>query len=84
MSTTELHWFKSSYSDTNEPGDCVEVALDWFKSSYSDSGEPGDCVEVAATPATIHIRDSKKPAHGILAVTPTTWTHFLRHATAHG
>ncbi|MFB8181492.1 DUF397 domain-containing protein [Streptomyces sp. NPDC055966] len=26
MSTAELHWFKSSYSSTNEPGDCVEVA----------------------------------------------------------
>ncbi|MCX4908103.1 DUF397 domain-containing protein [Streptomyces sp. NBC_00878] len=27
MSATELHWFKSSYSDSNEPGDCVEIAL---------------------------------------------------------
>jgi hypothetical protein len=27
MSTTQLHWFKSSYSDDNEPGDCVEVAV---------------------------------------------------------
>ncbi|MDX3457559.1 DUF397 domain-containing protein [Streptomyces sp. ME02-8801-2C] len=26
MSTSELHWFKSSYSDSGEPGDCVEVA----------------------------------------------------------
>ncbi|GAA3824037.1 DUF397 domain-containing protein [Streptomyces phyllanthi] len=26
MSATELHWFKSSYSDSNEPGDCVEIA----------------------------------------------------------
>lgn len=26
MSATELHWFKSSYSDSNEPGDCVETA----------------------------------------------------------
>lgn len=26
MSTAELHWFKSSYSSSNEPGDCVEVA----------------------------------------------------------
>ncbi|MFF4577818.1 DUF397 domain-containing protein [Streptomyces sp. NPDC001373] len=23
---SELHWFKSSYSDSNESGDCVEVA----------------------------------------------------------
>ncbi|XUL88636.1 DUF397 domain-containing protein [Streptomyces galilaeus] len=27
MSATELHWFKSSYSSTNESGDCVEVAV---------------------------------------------------------
>ncbi|MFI2204110.1 DUF397 domain-containing protein [Streptomyces sp. NPDC020192] len=26
MSTSQLHWFKSSYSSTNEPGDCVEIA----------------------------------------------------------
>ncbi|MEV7788241.1 DUF397 domain-containing protein [Streptomyces sp. NPDC088106] len=26
MSTAELHWFKSSYSSSNEPGDCIEVA----------------------------------------------------------
>ncbi|MEU6505383.1 DUF397 domain-containing protein [Streptomyces sp. NPDC046942] len=26
MSTAELHWFKSSYSSSNEPGDCVEIA----------------------------------------------------------
>lgn len=33
----------------------------WFKSSYSSSGDGNDCVEVAITPATIHIRDSKRP-----------------------
>ena len=27
MSSAPLHWFKSSYSDDNEPGDCVEVAV---------------------------------------------------------
>ncbi|MEV5382386.1 DUF397 domain-containing protein [Streptomyces sp. NPDC052721] len=26
MSTAELHWFKSSYSDSGEPGSCLEVA----------------------------------------------------------
>jgi hypothetical protein len=26
MSTSQLHWFKSSYSSSNESGDCVEVA----------------------------------------------------------
>ncbi|MEW1832489.1 DUF397 domain-containing protein [Streptomyces sp. NPDC088196] len=27
MSATELHWFKSSYSDTGDINDCVEVAV---------------------------------------------------------
>ncbi|MFF0967642.1 DUF397 domain-containing protein [Streptomyces sp. NPDC003703] len=26
MSTPELHWFKSSYSDSSNGNDCVEVA----------------------------------------------------------
>ncbi|MEU3275615.1 DUF397 domain-containing protein [Streptomyces antibioticus] len=45
MNTSELAWFKSSYSSSGS-GDCVEVALDWYKSSYSSGGD-GDCVEVA-------------------------------------
>ncbi|MFC9737573.1 DUF397 domain-containing protein, partial [Streptomyces noursei] len=43
MNTTELAWFKSSYSSGGD-GDCVEIALSWHKSSYSSSGD-GDCVE---------------------------------------
>ena len=26
MSTPELRWFKSSYSDSSNPSDCVEIA----------------------------------------------------------
>jgi hypothetical protein len=26
MSTPELHWFKSSYSDSSDGNDCVEIA----------------------------------------------------------
>ncbi|MET8407454.1 DUF397 domain-containing protein [Streptomyces sp. NPDC005195] len=74
----ERSWFKSSYSN-NEGGACLEVAYTWRKSSYSGN-EGGECLEIAATPTTIHIRDSKNPAHATLtlAVTPTTWTAFLR------
>ncbi|WP_031522528.1 DUF397 domain-containing protein [Streptomyces sp. NRRL F-5123] len=43
--TTNLTWFKSSYS-SGSSGDCVEVALSWRKSSYSGSSGD-DCVEVA-------------------------------------
>ncbi|MEV5876821.1 DUF397 domain-containing protein [Streptomyces sp. NPDC052101] len=81
MSTTELHWFKTSYSSSNEPGDCVEVALHWFKSSYSSSAEPGDCVEVAPTPTTIHIRDSKNTEGPRLTVVSTAWTAFVTYAS---
>ena len=77
MSTTELHWFKSSYSGT-DGDDCVEVALVWHKSSYS-SGSSGDCVEVATCPTTIHIRDSKQNpiTAPTLAVPTTAWQAFL-------
>ncbi|QIY96601.1 DUF397 domain-containing protein [Streptomyces sp. S1D4-11] len=51
--------------------------LTWFKSSYSNN-EGGACLEIATAPATIHIRDSKNPTGPTLAVTPTTWTAFLR------
>jgi hypothetical protein len=82
MSTSQLHWFKSSYSSSSDPGDCVEVALDWFKSSYSDSSEPGDCVEVAVVPATIHIRDSKTSDAPHLTVAPGAWNSFVGHVSA--
>ncbi|MEV0483450.1 DUF397 domain-containing protein [Streptomyces sp. NPDC050508] len=76
MSTTELAWFKSSYSSGGD-GDCMEVAISWHKSSYSSSGD-GDCVEIATCPSTIHIRDSKNTQGPQLALSPTTWTEFIR------
>jgi hypothetical protein len=51
--------------------------LAWFKSSYS-TNEGGECLEIATAPTTIHIRDSKNLTGPTLAVTPTTWTAFLR------
>jgi hypothetical protein len=74
MSTSELAWFKSSYSSGSE-GDCVEVAIDWFKSSYSSDC---DCVEVALTPATVHVRDSKDKAGPRLALSAAAWGGFFR------
>ncbi|WP_329362815.1 DUF397 domain-containing protein [Streptomyces sp. NBC_01483] len=78
MSTTELAWFKSTYSGDSS-GDCVEVALSWRKSTYS-SGSQGDCVEVATCPTAIHIRDSKHTPGPQLSLSPTTWTEFLEFA----
>lgn len=75
MSTTELAWFKSSYS-TGDGGNCVEVALSWHKSSYS-GGDGDNCVEVAACPSTVHVRDSKRPTGPQLALSPATWTEFI-------
>jgi hypothetical protein len=78
MSTTELAWFKSSYSGGS--GDsCVEVALSWHKSSYS-SGSGDSCVEVATTPDTVHVRDSKVEQSPQLALSPTSWTSFVSYA----
>ncbi|MCX5387899.1 DUF397 domain-containing protein [Streptomyces sp. NBC_00083] len=78
MSTTELSWFKSTYSSGS--GDsCVEIALDWRKSSYS-SGSGDDCVEVATSPALIHVRDSKDKAGPQLALNPLAWGDFVAYA----
>ncbi|MEU3419522.1 DUF397 domain-containing protein [Streptomyces murinus] len=62
MSTPELHWFKSTYSDGNDPGDCVEVA---------------------ATPATVHVRDSKTPHTAHLTVAPSAWVDFVAQVGGH-
>lgn len=74
--STELEWFKSSYSSGD--GECLEAALQWTKSSHSADGE---CLEVAPAPGTIHIRDSKQ-AHATedgptFTVTAPAWTAFL-------
>ncbi|MFD9508424.1 DUF397 domain-containing protein [Streptomyces mirabilis] len=82
MNTTELTWFKSTYSGS-DGDDCVEVALSWRKSTYS-SGSEGDCVEVATCPTTIHIRDSKHTPGPQLALSPTTWTEFVEFAVREG
>jgi hypothetical protein len=40
MSTPELHWFKSSYSDSSNPSDCVEIALTPTTIHIRDSKAP--------------------------------------------
>ncbi|WP_148589595.1 DUF397 domain-containing protein [Streptomyces sp. WAC01526] len=78
MNTTELAWFKSSYSG-DSGDDCVEVALSWHKSSYS--GDSGDsCVEIATCPSTVHIRDSKDKGGPQLAVPADAWAVFVGYA----
>ncbi|MFF9900273.1 DUF397 domain-containing protein [Streptomyces longispororuber] len=80
----ELNWFKSSYSDSSNINDCVEVALEWTKSSYSSSSNGEDCVEVATTPTAIHIRDSKNVEGPRLALTTSAWSAFVGYATSAG
>ncbi|MFD0270436.1 DUF397 domain-containing protein [Streptomyces sp. NPDC127106] len=70
-----LDWFKSSYSDSSEGDDCVQVA--WAKSSYSDSGDINDCVEVGRTPAAVLVRDSKDTTIPHLTFSPTAWAGLL-------
>lgn len=78
MSTSELTWFKSSFS-SGSSGDCVEVAVSWHKSSYSGS-QGDDCVEVAACPGTVHVRDSKDKEGPQLAFSPAAWAEFVAFA----
>lgn len=75
--STDLKWFKSSYSGQNG-GNCVEVALSWSKSSYS-SDDSGNCVEVATCPHTIHVRDSKDLTVRALTLSPAAWSAFIQH-----
>ncbi|MFI8390654.1 DUF397 domain-containing protein [Streptomyces sp. NPDC085540] len=80
MNSSELRWFKSSYSGSQ--GDsCVEVALAWHKSTYSGS-QGDDCVEVAACADLVHVRDSKVTAGPELAVAAASWGAFLAGVTA--
>ncbi|QTZ91603.1 DUF397 domain-containing protein [Streptomyces auratus] len=82
MNTTDLAWFKSSYSSGGD-GDCVEIALSWRKSSYSGSSGD-DCIEIAPSPTTIHIRDSKDKAGPRLAVPAQAWAAFVAYAAQAG
>ncbi|MFC8229960.1 DUF397 domain-containing protein [Streptomyces sp. NPDC057287] len=49
----------------------------WVKSSYS-AGNGGDCVEVTTTPASVRIRDSKRPDGPVLTVGPDQWAAFVQ------
>ncbi|MFI7403383.1 DUF397 domain-containing protein [Streptomyces sp. NPDC049541] len=51
MSATELHWFKSSYSSSSEPGDCVEIATTPAAIHIRDSKTP-DTAHLTVTPTT--------------------------------
>ncbi|MGW3287457.1 DUF397 domain-containing protein [Streptomyces sp. NPDC001002] len=51
MSTAELHWFKSSYSDSSAPGDCVEVAATPTTIHIRDSKAP-QAPHLTVAPAT--------------------------------
>ncbi|MFF4502624.1 DUF397 domain-containing protein [Streptomyces sp. NPDC001401] len=51
MSTAELHWFKSSYSSSSEPGDCVEVATTPATIHIRDSKTP-DTPHLTVAPTT--------------------------------
>jgi hypothetical protein len=52
--------------------------LHWHKSTYS--GDSSNCIQVAATPAAVHVRDSKNKPGPQLTVAPSAWSDFLRFA----
>lgn len=50
--------------------------LRWRKSSFS-AGNPEQCVEACVTAESAFLRDSKNPAHEVLAVTPRQFESLL-------
>ncbi|MEU3728775.1 DUF397 domain-containing protein [Streptomyces sp. NPDC033538] len=64
MSTTELTWFKSSYSSSGD-GDCVEVAV----ARQRPTGV-----------SAVRVRDSKQARGPQLALSPTAWDDFVSYA----
>ena len=54
--------------------------LAWLKSSYSGA-EGGEYLELAATSRTVHIRDSKTPAHPQLTFPHPEWATFVQYVT---
>jgi Domain of unknown function (DUF397) len=52
----------------------------WRKSSRSDGVEDDACVELARLSDGIGVRDSKHPADGHLALTPTQFATLLTQA----
>ncbi|MFG3290144.1 DUF397 domain-containing protein [Streptomyces sp. NPDC048179] len=64
MSTSELAWFKSSYSGS-EGDSCVEVAFSWQESAAAD---------------VVRVRDSKQERGSRLAVSPAAWSDFVSYA----
>ncbi|QGZ50284.1 DUF397 domain-containing protein [Streptomyces sp. QHH-9511] len=60
--STDLNWFKSSYS-SEQGGACVEVAVARTTSS--------------ARPHSVHVRDSKDTARPSFAVSPAAWAAFV-------
>ncbi|MFF3734168.1 DUF397 domain-containing protein [Streptomyces sp. NPDC002476] len=64
MSTSELTWFKSSYSGS-QGDDCVEVAL---------SGRPQEPT------TAVRVRDSKLDRSPRLTLNPVAWQSFLSYA----
>ncbi|MFI1162500.1 DUF397 domain-containing protein [Streptomyces sp. NPDC020801] len=64
MSTSELAWFKSSYSGS-EGDSCVEVAVACGESGSVDA---------------VRVRDSKHTRGPQLALSPAVWHDFVAYA----
>ncbi|XRQ10304.1 DUF397 domain-containing protein [Actinomadura welshii] len=50
----------------------------WRKSSRSTQGTSGECVEVARLGGVIGLRDSQRPGHGYITLTPAAFNAFVQ------
>ncbi|MBE1462237.1 DUF397 domain-containing protein [Kibdelosporangium phytohabitans] len=55
--------------------------LVWRKSSFSGPENNANCVEVARPKPGFAVRDSKRPASGVLTFPATTWQSFCGQLT---
>ncbi|MFD2122704.1 DUF397 domain-containing protein [Streptomyces cirratus] len=73
-----LDWFKSSYSDSGDVNDCVEVA--WFKSSYSSSSEVTTASRSPPRPPPSSSGTPRTPTSPTSPSAPAAWAGFVASA----
>jgi hypothetical protein len=68
-------WRKSSFSESSNDSDCVEIGR-WHKSSFSEGNNETACVEIGRGANVIAVRDTKNTEGGMLTFATAGWHAF--------